>query len=144
MRIPAGAKSRAACDSFGTGLPGMLVNLMKLLIADDHMGVRRMIREMLSHVASEIHECANGLDALHKYDEILPDFVIMDLQMPELDGFEAMRRLIADYPRARVIAMSHLRDPEVEMHARKTGACYFVRKENLFDLARYLGRSVNP
>ena len=103
-----------------------------------------MIREMLGHVATEIYECANGLDALHRYPEVLPDFVIMDLQMPELDGFEAMRRLISSHPRARVIAMSHLRDPEVETHARQSGACYFVRKENLFDLARYLGRSANP
>jgi len=40
--------------------------------------------------------------------------------------------------------LSHLRDPDVETHARQSGACYFVRKENLFDLARYLGRSVTP
>ena len=103
-----------------------------------------MIREMLGHVASEIHECANGLDALKTYAKVMPDFVIMDLQMPELDGYEATRQLKASHPQARVIAISHLRDPEVELHARKSGACFFVRKENLFDLARYLGRSATP
>jgi CheY-like chemotaxis protein len=117
---------------------------VKLLIADDHHGVRKFIRELLGHIATEIRECANGKEAVHAYAGFNPDFVIMDLQMPEMDGFEAMRQLITDHPRARVIAVSHLKDPEVEMRARRAGACFFVRKENLFDLARYLGRSVNP
>jgi CheY-like chemotaxis protein len=116
---------------------------MKLLIVDDHEGMRRLIREMVAHCAVEIRECADGGEAVRSCAGFSPDFVIMDIQMPGLDGVEATRQLTAVNPRLRVIAMSHLKHPEIEERARDAGACYFVRKENLLDLVRYLGRCRN-
>ena len=116
---------------------------MKLLIVDDHDGVRKLIRELVGHRSTEIRECADGEEAIRLCAEYCPDFVIMDLQMPGLDGFETTRRLVAEYPRLRVIAISHLKHPDTEERARKAGAFHFVRKENLFDLARFLGRISN-
>ena len=113
---------------------------MKILIVDDHPGVRRLIRELVDHRAREIRECADGEEAVRVCAEFMPDFVIMDLQLPGIDGLEATRRIASAGPRTRVIAISHLKHPDVEERAREAGACYFVRKENLFDLARYLGR----
>jgi two-component system invasion response regulator UvrY len=117
--------------------------LMKLLIVDDHVGVRKLIRELVAHLTTEICECEDGEQAVLMSAKFLPDFVIMDLQMPGIDGFEATRRVLAGHPQARVIAVSHLKHPELEERARSSGACYFIRKENLFDLARYLGRCLN-
>ena len=117
---------------------------MRLLIVDDHEGVRRLIREMVAYLGAEIQECADGEEAVRVCGRFMPDFVIMDIQLPGIDGVETTRRLMAEQPRSRVIAISHSKHPEIEESARRAGACYFVRKENLFDLARYLGRSVTP
>jgi CheY-like chemotaxis protein len=117
--------------------------LMKLLIVDDHEGMRKLIREMVAHCAAEIRECSDGDEAIRSCAGFAPDFVIMDVQMPGVDGVEATRRLLAGHPRLRVIAISHSKHPEIEERARSAGACYFVRKENLLDLVRYLGRCRN-
>jgi two-component system, NarL family, invasion response regulator UvrY len=116
---------------------------MKLLIVDDHEGMRKLIREMVSHCAREIRECTDGDEAVRSCAGFSPDFVIMDIQMPGVDGVEATRRLVEQNPRLRVIAISHLKHDGIEERARQAGACYFVRKENLLDLVRYLGRCRN-
>ena len=64
---------------------------MKLLIADDHAGVRKFVRELVGKLAADICECTNGEEAARMCAELLPDFVIIDLQMPGADGFEIGR-----------------------------------------------------
>jgi len=54
---------------------------MKLLIVDDNTSVRRLIGRILSNRAHDIHECADGVDALAAYGAHLPDFVLMDISM---------------------------------------------------------------
>jgi DNA-binding NarL/FixJ family response regulator len=108
---------------------------MKLLIADDHAGVRKFVRELVAELAAEICECANGEEAVRLCVEFLPDFVIMDLQMPGMDGFEATRRLVDECPRAWVIAISHAQHPGFEKRARQAGARWFLNKEDLSELS---------
>jgi len=107
---------------------------MKLLVADDHAGVRRFVRRLVSELAVEICECANGKEAVRVCADFLPDLVIMDLQMPEMDGYEATRRLRTQWPQVLVIAISHAQHPEIERQARLAGASCFLPKEQLKDL----------
>jgi DNA-binding NarL/FixJ family response regulator len=113
---------------------------MKLLIVDDHAGVRKLIREMLATLATEIRECVNGAEAITAYGEFKPDFVIMDLHMPEVGGFEATCRIVEKHPRARVIAISNLKHPGMGSLAQRAGARHFVQKDNLDQLPPYLIR----
>ena len=116
---------------------------MKLLIVDDHVGVRKLIRELLAALATEIRECVNGEEAVQAYAEFRPDFVIMDLHMPGLDGFEATCRIVEKNPRARVIAVSNFKHPGMVSLARRAGARHFVHKENLSELPLYLCREAS-
>ena len=111
---------------------------MKVLIVDDHPGVRTLIREMVTVIASDVRECADGAEAVRTFPEFAPDVVIMDLQMPRLDGFEATRQILAESPRARVIAISQLKHPHTATWAREAGACHFIQKDNLSELVPYL------
>jgi CheY-like chemotaxis protein len=107
---------------------------MRLLIVDDNPGVRRLIRTLVSGVAREIRECADGADALEAYQRERPDFVLMDIQMGALDGLVATRRIVAADPGARVIIVTNYDQPDLREAAREAGACGFVGKENLFEL----------
>ena len=107
---------------------------MKLLVADDHVGIRTLVRELVTQLAVEIRECANGREAVRVYAEFLPDLVIMDLQMPQMDGFETIRRLRTQAPQVPVIAISHATHPGIEERARAAGANCFLQKEQLKDL----------
>ena len=117
---------------------GINLARMKLLIADDHPGVRKLIRELVAHLADEICECADGAEAVRLSGEFLPDCLIMDLNMPVMDGFEATRRVMIALPGACVIAISHSKHPEAELRARRVGAICFISKEDLSVLPRYL------
>ncbi|HEX7986811.1 MAG TPA: response regulator, partial [Duganella sp.] len=63
---------------------------MRIIIVDDEMLARAVVREYLSeHADVEIvAECANGFEAVKAITELSPDLVILDIQMPKLDGFE--------------------------------------------------------
>ena len=111
---------------------------MKLLIVDDHAPTRALIREFVGPLASEIRECRNGADAVTAYPDFRPDFVIMDLMMPGLNGFvatEHLRRLHAD---AAVILVSHASSREARDNARLAGACHYFAKDDLAALRHFL------
>jgi CheY-like chemotaxis protein len=111
---------------------------MKLLIVDDNASVRRLIRSILANRAHEIHECADGVDALTAYTELHPDFVLMDISMKGLDGITATRQIKAAHPGARVIIVTDYDEAPLREAARVAGACGYVLKENLFDVDRLL------
>src|SRR6185369_13341693 len=64
---------------------------MKLLIVDDHVAMRRLIGRVVSDMVSEIEECGDGAEALDAYHRCLPDWVLMDIEMHQVDGITATR-----------------------------------------------------
>jgi CheY-like chemotaxis protein len=111
---------------------------MTLLIVEDNASVRRLIKTIVAGVAAQIHECADGAEALEAYIAHRPDFVLMDIQMKPVDGITAARRIKAADPAARIIIVTDYDQADLREAARQVGACAFVAKDNLLELVPLL------
>ncbi len=106
--------------------------MIRVLLVDDHAVVRMGFRLLLQSVAdiSVVGEADSGETACQLYTEIGPDVVVMDLAMPGMGGLEALRRIRARQPSAKVLTLSAHDDP---MHARRAlqeGALGFLSKRS--------------
>jgi two-component system, NarL family, invasion response regulator UvrY len=106
--------------------------VIRILLVDDHAVVRTGFRLLLQSQPdiSVVAEAQSGEAACQMYAELTPDVVVMDLGMPGMGGLEALRRIRARNPAARVLALSAHDDP---MHARRAlreGALGFLSKRS--------------
>lgn len=102
---------------------------MKILIADDNCKNRELLRTVLAHLGHEVIEAANGAEALHlaRCNEI--EIFILDLQMPELDGYEAARRLRAgEHAATPMIAVTAYAMQGDEQRALEAGFSSYLSK----------------
>jgi DNA-binding NarL/FixJ family response regulator len=105
--------------------------MIRLLIADDHPLVRNALTQLLGAVEDieVVATTANGREAVTMALETSPDVVLMDLEMPELNGMEATRELIAADPSARVVILTTFSDRENIMGALDAGALGYLLKD---------------
>ncbi len=103
---------------------------MRLLIADDHEIVRCAVADMLSDRTGleVVGHATNGREAVQKALELMPDVVLMDVRMPEMDGIEATRRIMAELPGTVVIGLSAHEDKDVARQMEEAGAAGYVDK----------------
>ncbi|MGH8302768.1 MAG: response regulator [Steroidobacteraceae bacterium] len=106
--------------------------MTRVLLVDDHAVVRTGFRLLLQARAdiAVAGEAESGEAACQRYIELSPDVVVMDIAMPGMGGIEALRRIRAHDPQARVLALSAHDDP---MHARRAlreGALGFLSKRS--------------
>src|ERR1035441_10322392 len=96
----------------------------RILLADDHAVVRQGFKMILGAQADMeiVGEAANGREAVELGAQLNPDIVVMDVAMPELNGIEATRRLIAANPHIRVIALSMHKDSVYVREILRAGA----------------------
>ena len=111
---------------------------MKILIVDDHKGMRELMRSYLPAAFDEIYECEDGSDAVDSYREHLPDWVLMDWKMKRMDGITATRQIIAAYPQARILLVTSYDDDNLRRAGREAGACGYIVKENLRSISEIL------
>lgn len=106
---------------------------MDIILVDDHHIVRQGMKFLLSTEASfnVIADFNNGRELLEHLDETqLPDFIIMDLVMPELNGIEATRRIKAKYPDVKVLVLSSFIDEEHVLGVMDAGADGYEMKDS--------------
>ena len=108
---------------------------IKILLADDHKIVRDGLRAMIAgHPDMEVvAEAENGRTAVRLVKQLSPDVVIMDISMPDLNGIEATRHIIADAPRVKIIALSMHSDGHYVKELFKAGASGYLLKECAFE-----------
>jgi len=106
--------------------------MITVLLVDDHAVVRTGFRLLLQSVAniSSVSEAESGEVAYQRYVELAPDVVVMDLAMPGMGGLEALRRIRARDPHARILALSAHDDPTHARRAFNEGALGFLSKRS--------------
>lgn len=113
---------------------------MKLMIVDDHAGVRALIRQIADLPLAAVCECASGEAALAALSDFTPDVVTMDVHLPGLSGFDATRAIRASHPTTRVVVVSAYDEPATREAALGAGADEFIAKDNLQELQPSLAR----
>ena len=103
---------------------------IRVLIADDHPVVRRGMSSLLASLAgvTVVGEAADGAAAIREAQLTRPDVVVMDLQMPSMDGVEATRRLAAAVPATAVLVLTMFEDDETVLSAMRAGARGYLLK----------------
>jgi NarL family two-component system response regulator LiaR len=104
---------------------------IRVLVADDHAVVRQGLRTFLElqEDIEVVADVADGRQALVAVAEHDPDVVLMDLVLPEVDGVEAIRRIVSERPRVRVIALTSFLDDDKLFPAVRAGAAGYLLKD---------------
>ena len=118
--------------------------MSSLLIVDDEPRMRSLIWSIVGDLFDSVRECDDGADAQSAYAEQHPDWVLMDVAMPHLNGIAATRQIRADDPTARIVIVTGISNEATRTAAFDAGACAFVSKENLFDLREILAAGASP
>jgi len=102
----------------------------KVLIVDDEAHIRKYISLIVKRLGSpQIIEAQNGEEALAAYEEHKPDIVLLDVNMPGMDGVQALEKLRETHPKAVVIMLTSLAARNVVERCVELGAVNFVRKD---------------
>lgn len=107
---------------------------MKILIVEDNVQIRRLIVKIVGSSSNTIFECEEHGQALLKYRIHLPDWVVMDVKMREVDGIEAAGQILAAFPDAKIVIVTDYHDKNLCRMAHEAGARAYIIKENLINL----------
>ena len=103
----------------------------RTLIVEDHEELRAVLRSLLHNETQcvVIGEAADGLQAVQKAQELLPDLILLDLSLPKLNGMEAGRRIRKISPESKIVFLSQEPDPEIVKSALTLGAGYLLKSD---------------
>ena len=91
---------------------------MKLLIVEDNATMRRLLCSLVQDLAAAVYECGDGAAAFPAYAANRPDWVLMDIQLPQLDGLTATGQITAAWPEAQVMTVTEYDDVKLRKKAR--------------------------
>jgi DNA-binding NarL/FixJ family response regulator len=108
---------------------------IRLLLVDDHQIMREGLRSLLSAQKDFqlIGEAESGRAAVSSVGQLLPDVVVMDISMPDLNGIEATRQIVAQFPKVKVVILSAHVDRRFAFEVMDAGAMGLIPKEAAFE-----------
>jgi two-component system chemotaxis response regulator CheY len=121
---------------------------VRYLVVDDSVFARKNIMKLIESFCGQIAgEAGVGCTAITEYERTHPDVVLMDITMPQMEGIEAVERIVRQHPEARIIMVSSVGYQENVVSALQKGARHFIQKpvkpEVLYEVIRYvLGEEV--
>jgi len=102
---------------------------MRVLIADDQNSIRDVIKMIVTNMGGEIvGEACNGQEAIDKFSEIQPDLVLLDINMPKMDGVEALKQIKLSHPDARAAMLTSQNTTDIVRTCIGYGASHFILK----------------
>lgn len=106
--------------------------LIRVMVVDDHPVVRRGIKSLLGEEEDiqVVGEAVNGRDALEKVESLQPDVILMDLVMPEMTGIEAIEKITASHPDAKILVMTSFAADDKVFPSIKAGALGYLLKDS--------------
>ena len=107
---------------------------IRVVLVDDHQIFREGLRSLLAteQDMKVVGEASTGVEALHVVASTDCDVVLMDISMPEMNGIEATRQLLAEYPNIKVLILSMEADRRFIVEVLGSGACGYVQKDTAF------------
>src|SRR5213595_1088474 len=116
---------------------------VRYLVVDDSVFARKNLIKMIEMFGGEVAgEAGDGLTAIAEFNRIKPDIVLMDITMPQMEGIEAVERIVRQHANARIVMVSSVGYQENILAALQKGAKHFVQKpvkpEVLYEILRYV------
>jgi len=110
----------------------MKTTKIRIIIADDHEMIRQTWKLLLSQDGQfeVIAECGNGQELIEQLHKTFPDIILVDINMSPVNGFEATKKIIKQWPHARIIGMSINDQPIYARNLLQLGAMGYVTKDS--------------
>lgn len=99
-----------------------------ILIVDDQKGVRRLLEELFKKDNWEVHMASDGKEAIEQVEKFLPDIILMDMKMPNMNGLEASQKILQKYSKVNIIMMTAYGEMEVVKKALDAGVKKCITK----------------
>lgn len=102
--------------------------MSKILVIDDDSSIRESLELYLAEEGYEVNTAPTGTEGLNEFVRILPDVVILDIRLPDIDGFTVLEDLLEDDENVKVIMITAHHDMETTIKAMKEGAFDYIHK----------------